>query len=112
MKQMSDYFSEKAHQVLPDTVTAFDIEISSRYGKAWELVELLNFAQLAAEKGVAQYVKKVFYNSQCSLCSFELDSRVSEGDSVAEAIFEAATETITSFDWFGEYHTSFSEMSS
>jgi hypothetical protein len=100
-KKMINYFEEKAGQIDPGAFTAFGMAISSRYDQADELVELIAFARLVAEKKVTPYVKQAWYNSKASLCTIELDSSVQERDAVADAILEAATETLTQFDWFG-----------
>jgi hypothetical protein len=101
IKKMVNYFEEKARQIDPGELTAFGMVISSRYDQADEMVELIAFARLVAEKKVTPYVKQACYNSKASLCTIELDSSVHEEDAVADAILEAATETLTQFDWFG-----------
>src|SRR5437879_3439244 len=100
LKKMVNYFEEKTSQIEPGVLTAFGMVISSRYNNAAELIELIEFARLVAEKKVTPYVKQAWYNSKASLCTIELDSSVHEGDAVADAILEAATETLTQFDWF------------
>jgi hypothetical protein len=100
-KKMVNYFEEKARQIDPGALTAFGIVIFSRHDQADEVVELIAFARLVAEKKVTPYVKQAWYNSKASLCTIELDSSVHEGDAVADAILDAATETLTQFDWFG-----------
>jgi len=97
---MKDYFGEKSEQITPSVVVAFGIEIHSRYGRAAELIELMRFAELAAEKKVSHYVKRAFYDSKSGMCSLELDQSVQDGDHVASALLEAATETIGYFLWF------------
>ena len=99
---MTDYFSEKATQVDPSTLIAFGIEVDSRYGRASELIELINFAEACAQKNVAHYVKRAFYDSKACMCSFEIGSDVAEGDLVATAIFEAARQYIGQFMWFDD----------
>jgi hypothetical protein len=98
---VTEYFGEKSHQVEPSVLTAFGIEISSRYGRAEEIRELLRFADLAAQSKVSHYVKRAFYDSKAPMCSLELDPGVQEGDAVASLIFEAASASIRLFDWFG-----------
>jgi hypothetical protein len=98
---MKQFFGEKSQQIEPPVLEAFGIEIHSRYGQASELIELMNFARLVAEKKAAHYVKRAFYDSKAYLCTLELDPSVQEGDAVAAAILEAATEHIGQFDWFG-----------
>jgi hypothetical protein len=98
---MTAYFGEKSRQVEPGDMTAFGIEISSRYGQVQELLEMLRFAELAALKKVSHYVKRAFYDSKANTCWLELDPSVQDGDAVATAIFEAATAALGVFDWFG-----------
>ena len=98
---MDDYFGERSRQVEPGTLVAFGIEVTSRYGQAQELIELLDFAESAARKGVAHLVKKAYYNSKECMCDFTLDPSVRQGDPVAALILEAATAGIGQFEWFG-----------
>lgn len=98
---MEDWFAEKHPQVDPSVVNAFGIELDSRHSQADEIIELIAFAQACARNKVAHYVKRAFYDSKANMCSLELDPAVREGDTVAEAILEAALETIGQFDWFG-----------
>ena len=96
-----EFFGEKSHQIQPSALEAFG---DSRYGQARELIELMNFVKLLAEKKVAHYVKRAFYNSKACMCTLELDPSVQQGDAVADAILEAATETIGQFDLFDTVH--------
>lgn len=98
---MADYFAEKAGQVEPDTLIAFGITISSRYGKADELIEMLSFCQLVALANVAHYVKEVSYDSKACICSFTLVDSVVSGDPIATQIHSAAKQTIRQFELFG-----------
>ena len=50
---MKEFFGEKSHQIEPSALEAFGVTIDSRYGQARELIELMNFAKLLAEKKVA-----------------------------------------------------------
>jgi hypothetical protein len=52
-KPVQDYFGEKSQQVEPSCLTVFGIPISSRYGEAGELIELMRFAELAARGKVS-----------------------------------------------------------
>jgi hypothetical protein len=97
---MENWFGEKTHQVEPASLSAFGILIESRYGIASELVEMLGFAQSCAEKKLAHYVTRVFYDSKGGMCNFELVPTVKEGDSVADALLESALEKVGYFDWF------------
>lgn len=98
---MTEYFEEKSEQVSPNSLTAFGIEISSRYGKANEIIEMINFSRLAAQGDVAHYVKSVFYDSKANICTFELVKSVKSFDPVAIPLKQAALEAIAQFDWFG-----------
>jgi hypothetical protein len=98
---MADYFAEKAAQIEPGALTAFGIVIDSRYSQANELAQLLRFAESTAQKNVAHYVKRAFYDSKAGMCFFELDQSVEKGDPIAEVILQSATECVDYFDWFG-----------
>ncbi len=98
---MKQYFEEKSQQVSPESLKAFGIEIFSRYGNADEIIEMINFSKLAAQNDIAHYVKRVFYDSKANLCTFEFVDSVKEYDPVAEALKQAAMESIGQFDWFG-----------
>ncbi len=96
-----DYFGEKTHQVSADSLTAFGINLMTRYGKASELVEMINFAKLAAQHGLHTLVKEIFYDSQASLCTIEL---FDEGLWICEegaTLRECAAKSIRQFQWDG-----------
>ena len=98
-----DYFEEKADQVSPDTMIAFGIRINSRYGKAWQMSEMLKFTQALAERDLHACVESVFYDSKCDTCSFELSGN---GITPAQeiAILACANLHISQFDWDGTIH--------
>lgn len=98
---MEDWFAEKHQQVEPPVLTAFGVEIESRHAQAEEIVQMINFARACAERKIAHYVKRAFYDSKAYLCTIELDPAVKEGDTVANSVLDAAAETIGQFDWFG-----------
>lgn len=97
-------FSDKGHQVSPDTIDAFGISLNSRYGKCGEMVEMLQFAEAAAVGAVAHYVKEVSYDSKASICAFELDESVTEGSEIERELFAIAKKTIRHFFWFDDEH--------
>lgn len=101
---MTSYFDEKAHQVEPGRLSAFGIDIISRYSKADELIEMLSFAQKAALAGVADAVEEVFYDSKACICSFKFTRDISFGDPTEQKLFAAAIQTIGQFDWFDTVH--------
>lgn len=98
---MTEYFEEKSHQVTPGSLLAFGVDISSRYGKANEIIEMINFSRIAAQNEVAHYIKNVFYDSKANYCTIELNESVKNCDPVAIALKQAALESIGQFDWFG-----------
>src|SRR5262245_30071848 len=97
---MADYFGEKSQQVEPSVMTAFGIEISSRYGRANELTELLRFAEQVALENVAQFVKAAAYDSKAGFCTFELDPKVKKGSPIAATILGVAKAKVGHFLWF------------
>lgn len=97
---MPDYFDEKAQQVSPNNMTAFGIDIQSRYGRANEVIQMINFARQAALKDVAHYVKSMFYDSKACVCTLTLVDEVSLGDPVEAQLREIALECLSQFEWF------------
>jgi len=96
-----DYFGEKTHQVSADSMTAFGISVMTRYGKADELVEMINFAKLAALEGLHTLVKEVFYDSQASLCTIELFDESLWLTAQGIALRSCAAKSIRQFQWDG-----------
>lgn len=86
-------------QVVPCGAVAFGIQVDSRHGLAWELAELLQFAQALAERDVERYVVSALYDSNANLCEIELAPNVRVTDPVGLVIREAAAETLTQFNW-------------
>jgi hypothetical protein len=103
---MGDYFSEKAQQVDPNSLIAFGIKVSSRYGKADEICAMINFAREAAISKVNSYVKSIFYDSKAAICNFELSDSVKRGDPVEQLLYKAARSNIDNFLWFEEIECS------
>lgn len=98
-----DYFEEKSVQVSPGTLMAFGIKVWSRYGKAWELIEMLGLAQDLAEAGLHIYVREMFYDSQACICSFEFSGDIA--DEVSDRILNLALERVDQFEFKGiVYH--------
>lgn len=100
-RPMIDYFAEKSTQIDPCKLIAFGIHVHSRYGNAEEIVEMIDFANRAARKCVAHYVKEVFYDSKCGLCNFVLVDAVRDGDAVSDTLYGIAENTIRNFMWLG-----------
>jgi hypothetical protein len=96
LSTFSDGFREKGRQVTP-AITAFRMRLSSRYGKAAEMREMLWFAELAADAGVAGYIQEVFYDSKVGLCSFTLAEKAAQQPRVLAAIHACARQSLRQF---------------
>lgn len=90
---------EKVAEVEPATLTAFGIEIRSRYGKAGELVDMLQFCEGLARLGLDRFISEVFYDSKACLCSFTPADGVDISKETNDAMLEVAEKTITQFSW-------------
>jgi len=101
MKNWLD-FEEK--QLSVSKIHAFDIQILSRYSKAWEMIEMLNFANEAAHARMSHLVKEIFYDSKANICTFELSESLKQGSNEERELLKIATSTISQFMWFGEVH--------
>jgi len=105
MDNHEKYFGEKSEQVTISKFEAFGVCVTSRYGKATEIIELINFSKHVCLSDVSGFIISVFYDSKSSCCSFEIDSSLKETSIIAKRIFEAAIACISQFEWFGTiYH--------
>ena len=91
---MTDFFSEKAHQIDPYSLISFGIPIESRYAKASEIIEMINFTKALAESNVSHYVKLVNFDSKSSCCFIYISPDVQKRDLVDQKIRKAAEENI------------------
>jgi hypothetical protein len=96
---MENWFDEKTQQVMPDTITAFGIKLVSRYGQAGELRDMLLFAELAAEEGLADRVDQLFYDSKACLCIPEFVPGYEFGSPDDAVLFKCALKSLTQFQW-------------
>lgn len=92
-------FEEKGHQISCGTIDAFGIELTTRYNKCEEMIQMLRFAQDAAACGGATFVKSLFYDSKASCCFFEFYQKIDTDAS--EILLDVAKGTISQFDWDG-----------
>lgn len=98
-QQRADYFFEKAPQMDIFSITAFGIELVTRYGRANEMAQMLNFSCKIADAGLHPLIKGVFYDSDPLQCSFTfLNDEFPTGEA-EKRIHEIATETIANFEW-------------
>lgn len=93
----ADWWSEKGSQVEPGALVAFGIPLQSRYGKAHEIMEMLAFAQLSAQAGVAGYVESVFYDSQSCCCTVQVKPGAERRPDVIELIGDCGDRTLCQF---------------
>jgi len=91
------WVSDKGRHVEPSSLVAFGIPIDSRYGKVWEIVEMLAFAHLVAQAGVAGYVDSVFFDSQSGCCTVQLKPGAERHPDVAMTIGECGDRTLSQF---------------
>ena len=94
-----DYFDEKAHQVTANEFFAFGVSLTTRWGKATELVEMINFAKLAALQGLHPLIDKVFYDSQACLCTIGLFDEGLWLSEQGKFLRECAAKSIRQFQW-------------
>jgi len=97
-----DYSGEKSEQVFPGTLTAFGIKVQSRYGKAWELIEMISLAQDLAEADLHIHIREMFYDSKAFICSFELAADLPQDAN--ERILNLALNRISQFELDGIVH--------
>jgi len=92
-----NYFDEKEGQIAPSTLQAFGIEINSRYGKGYEIIEMINFAEKAAKCNICQYVKSIFYDTKANMCVFEFTQNLPT--EINNELEQIALATIGQFTW-------------
>lgn len=77
------------------------IEICSRRNVNSQIYEMVNFCELAHEKGLSEFIVSMLYCSNSDCCSLEFSPEVGEYSEIAISIRKIARETIGQFDWFG-----------
>lgn len=99
---MTLFFGEKSQQISVCELSAFGIKLSTRYGKASEMIELLQFAEAVAKAGLAHLLVSARYDSQAQWCEFAFapGQEPQPGSPERQAILAAATQTIRQFVWF------------
>ena len=98
---MSSYFEEKSHQVICGPISACGINISSRYDKANEIIELIQFCQEVAKANLHKHIESIFYDSNACICCFEFKPTIYLGCEEERTLKEIALKIIRQFDWFG-----------
>ena len=82
------WFGDKARQVDLASLIAFGIDVSSRYGKAEELREILKFTESLAVSGCEGFVSCVTYDGEIDTC--EIDLKCCDSVAVVEFIKHTA----------------------
>ena len=101
-EETNTWFKDRKRQVVPSSITAFGIHLDSRYGKAFELIRMLGFAEKLAWAGLEGLVETVEYDSKAAICFFDFSPGFHEEDPRAAQILEIALQTLSHFDWFGD----------
>lgn len=88
--KISDALQEKGEEVSPDAMTAFGIEVSTRYGKCYELEEMLAFCRRCADAGAATFVTQVFYDSKACIANITFQPEAVNNHTIVHAVEEIA----------------------
>jgi hypothetical protein len=107
-------FNERYHQIEPKLFKVFDIEISSRYGKIGEIVELLEFCRDCALEGVEDCIARVDYDTKNCIATIDFHKEWTSGEDY-KIIKEIATNRLTQFAWedgevLGKVYTEMEEI--
>lgn len=94
-----NYFDEKSQEISADAMKSFGIDVSTRYGKAWQMAEMLMFTTALANRDLHSLVSSVFYDSKSDCCSFEFSQDLSPEQK--DGILACAEKHISQFDWDG-----------
>ncbi|SOT93772.1 MULTISPECIES: hypothetical protein [Xanthomonas] len=93
------YFEEKSEEISVNSMTSFGIGVITRYGKAWQMAEMLMFTSALSARGLHPLVSNVFYDSKSDCCSFEFSQEISPDEK--DGILACAEKHISQFDWDG-----------
>lgn len=80
---------------------AYGIKIFSGDNIPRELLEMANFAKLAKQFALTEYVNSIEYDSKVRCCSFTFSRSIDESSVVANNLFSLAHKSISQFEWFG-----------
>lgn len=97
---MDDYTDMPIQEITPEKLVVLDVEIWSRHGYLYEMLEMINFVKYLNEDNITKHVKTVFYDSKVSICYFDLDEKVEQDQALANRVLFAAKNTISQFNWF------------
>ncbi|MCD0492288.1 hypothetical protein LQD23_08260 [Chromobacterium violaceum] len=94
--------NEKPFAISPSAITAYGIELHTRHGNVFEMIQMLSFAEECAKLDVAPSVKSAFYDSNSCTCNFELNG--SPDFETKDLILLCALKEIVQFEWDGTIH--------
>lgn len=84
--------------------TLFGMSLISRAGAFHEMEQLREFAHFANADSVSQFVQRAFYDSQADICRFTLARTDKMTPTQRDRIFDAASRTITQFEFDGHIY--------
>lgn len=93
---------DDAGQIHPSSCTAFGITLDTRHAKAQEMIEMLAFAQAAAQEGIHRRVQELFYDSNSCTCTITCDDMVRDGTVLDARVRKIAESCLTQFQWHGQ----------
>lgn len=77
------------------------ISICSRRNKEDQIIEMVNFCEMAYDNDLSHLVESLLYCSNSDTCSFEFSNHFNRHGEDAHTLRAVARETITQFDWLG-----------
>ena len=108
---MINWLDFEKEQLSVSKIHAFDIQLWSRYSKAWEMIEMLNFVNKIAYGKLEYLITEVFYDSKSNICTFTFVDEFQNGSENESKILQIAKTTISQFLWFDEiYHGDFLDI--
>lgn len=83
-------------------IIVYGIELTSRYEKLYELKEMIAFAEIAYDTGVAKYIKEVFYDTKACVASFTFHcGEINCHDPIYDRVLFAASHSLSQFELDG-----------
>jgi len=94
-------FSEKERQVEPGRIQVFGIHVESRYQKADELIEMMQFCYIATREGLNFWIKELFYDSKACMCNIEFHDLdlMKMPQNEQDKLFSIADRVLDQFQW-------------
>lgn len=96
---MNKWFEDKSSQIDHPRIVSFGIEMETRYSRAMEMIEMLEFSYLAACENLNNFVSIVFYDSKADICTFVLSDHLVKYSKQDDTLLRIAKKTISQFIW-------------